>query len=264
MSVSTNQLASTNNDGSAARRDAAIVCSGLTKQYKLGQHRSLKGTVGRLRGRTETSILSAIDDVSLTVAAGDCVGLVGGNGSGKSTLLQVLSGITVPTAGHAEIRGSVLPLLAVGTGFHPELTGRENIVLFGTVLGFPRSDGERQVDEVADFAEIVRHIDTPIKRYSDGMRSRLSFAIAMRFPADIYIFDEVLAIADEEFRSRCVVEIARLAASDRTVLFVSHDSTLVERLCQTTVWLDQGRVRMAGATAEILPEYRRRSRGTGR
>jgi ABC-type polysaccharide/polyol phosphate transport system ATPase subunit len=237
--------------------DAAIVCRQLTKRYQLGEHRSLQKTLASLGPRkVRNEALAAIDNVSLNISAGGATGLVGGNGSGKSTLLQIIAGITVPTTGYAQIRGRVLPLLAVGTGFHPELTGRENVVLFGTVLGIPRRTAAQRVDDIFEFAEIARHVDTPTKRYSDGMRSRLSFAIAMRFPADIYIFDEVLAMADEDFRSRCIIELDRLACSGRTVIFVSHDSTLVERLCRTVIWLDQGRVRMVGNAAEVLPQYR--------
>ena len=257
-----------NNQRPPASSHAAITCRGLTKRYKLGAHRGLRETINRLGGRTRVERLNAIDDLSLDITAGECTGLIGGNGSGKSTFLQIVAGITVPTAGSAEIRGRVLPLLALGTGFHPELTGQENIFLFGAVLRIPRSVIRRQVRNIADFAEIAQHLDTPTKRYSDGMRARLSFAIAMRFPADIYLFDEVLAIADEDFRNRCLIEIEKLVATGRTVLFVSHDSTLIERLCRTVVWLDHGRVRMAGDTAEVLPEYRFHSRtsngGTGR
>jgi ABC-type polysaccharide/polyol phosphate transport system ATPase subunit len=191
------------------------------------------------------------------VRSGECLGIVGSNGSGKSTILQILAGITLPTRGVVHIRGKVLPLLAVGSGFHPDLTGRENIVLYGTILGAPRDVILGRVDEIAAFAEIERHLDTPTKRYSDGMQARLSFAIAMGFPADIYIFDEVLAVVDGEFRLRCLGEIERCSRSGRTVLLVSHDMAQIRTLADRVMWMEHGRVRRLGPAADVLDEYER-------
>jgi lipopolysaccharide transport system ATP-binding protein len=228
----------------------------LTKVYRLGEHRSLGGTITALAGRRrEPPTLRALHDVSFSISRGECFGIVGVNGSGKSTLLQVISRITLPTQGYAIVRGRVLPLLAVGTGFHSELTGRENVVLFGTVLGFPRRAIVERMDEIVDYAEIGSHIDTPLKRYSSGMQARLSFAVAVMFPAAISIFDEVLAVTDDEFTTRCLQSIEGVVADHRTVIFVSHDADLVRRLCTRVMWLERGEVRRLGPTAEVMDAY---------
>lgn len=228
----------------------------LTKVYRLGEHRSLRGTLTTLAGRRrERQTLRALDDVSFSIARGECFGIVGINGSGKSTLLQVISQITLPTSGHAVVRGRVLPLLAVGTGFHPELTGRENVLLFGTVLGFLRRAILDRMEDIVAFAEIGSHIDTPLKRYSSGMQARLSFAVAMMFPAAITIFDEVLAVTDDEFTTRCLHSIESIISDRRTVIFVSHDAALVRRLCDRVMWLEGGQVRLVGPTAEVMDAY---------
>lgn len=230
----------------------------VEKSYPLGELSSLGQTVRKLTRRSgmgQPTGFTALDDVSFDVRSGQAFGIVGRNGSGKSTLLHMICGITLPTAGAIVIRGRLMPLLAIGTSFHPELTGRENIVLFGTVLGLSRGVIEERTDDIASFAELERHLDTPNKRYSDGMQARLSFAIAMLFPADIYVFDEVLAVVDGEFRDRCLTEIERLRDRGKTVVFVSHDLNQVERLCDQILWLDRGRVRAVGDSARILAEY---------
>ncbi len=181
------------------REENAIEVRSVTKNYRLGELQSLAASLTR-RG-TRPAPFQALKDVSFEVRRGECFGILGGNGSGKSTVLQIISGITVPTSGEALVRGSVLPFLQVGAGFHPELTGRENIVLYGTVMGIDREVIMNSIGQVAAFAEIESHIDTPNKRYSDGMQARLSFAIAIIFPAHIYLFDEVLAMVDDEFRA---------------------------------------------------------------
>jgi lipopolysaccharide transport system ATP-binding protein len=228
------------------------------KDYHLGELSSLTRTVRRLSrrpGPTRTPAFSALDDVSFEVRTGEALGLVGHNGSGKSTLLHMICGITLPTDGSIVVRGLLLPLLAIGTSFHPELTGRENIMLFGTVLGIDRHIAEAQTDAIAEFAELEQHLDTPNKRYSDGMQARLSFAIAMLFPADIYVFDEVLAVVDGPFRERCLTEIEKLRARGKTILFVSHDLEQVRRICTHALWLDHGRIRRKGEAQSVLAEY---------
>jgi lipopolysaccharide transport system ATP-binding protein len=209
----------------------------------------------RRLGVSHQPAFAALDDISFEVSAGESFGIVGRNGSGKSTLLHMICGITLPTTGTIRVRGRLLPLLAIGTSFHPELTGRENIVLFGTVLGISRDEIEARTDDIAAFAEIEQHLDTPNKRYSDGMQARLSFAIAMLFPADIYVFDEVLAVVDGEFRDRCLTEIERLRDRGKTVLFISHDLSQVERLCDRVLWLDNGGMRALGPSEQILADY---------
>lgn len=243
----------------AADGEVLVEVENVTKVYHLGELFTLQRMVfHQLRGSKspfEPSRLPAVDDVTCNLRRGECVAVLGGNGSGKSTLLQMLAGITVPTRGAVRVRGRVLPLLEVGAGFHPELTGRENALLFGTVLGLPRREIVGSIDEVADFAGVSRHLDTPIKRYSQGMQARLSFALAMRFAADVYMFDEVLAVVDDSFRERCLDEIQRLVASGSGVIFVSHDLRQVMAVCSRAVWLDRGRVRASGSVEDVLPEY---------
>jgi ABC-2 type transport system ATP-binding protein/lipopolysaccharide transport system ATP-binding protein len=236
----------------------AIRAEGLRKRYQLGEHRSLQQTVASLlRRRTAPVIFEALTGVDLTCHRGEAIGIVGINGSGKSTLLQILAGTIVPTGGEMRVWGRVLPLLAVGQGFHPELTGRENVILFASSLGFrPQTISER-MDAVTEFAELERHIDTPTKRFSSGMISRLSFAVGITFPADIYVFDEVLAVVDGEFQARCLEEIKGLHAAGRTVIFVSHNRNQVAEVCERVVWLEAGAVRDQGPTSDVLVEYER-------
>ena len=236
----------------------SITARSLSKHYNLGELQSLRQTVKRLfrldRGWARPD-LAALEGVDFTLHRGDAVGIVGTNGSGKSTLLQILAGTTLPTGGEMEVHGRVIPLLAVGTGFHPDLTGRENVTLFASSLGIPREAITARMAAVADFAEIDRHLDTPVKRFSSGMLARLSFAIAMQFPADIYVFDEVLAVVDGEFQARCLEEIKRLHREGRTVLFVSHSLDQVAYVSESVLWLDRGTVAAMGPTREVLDAY---------
>jgi ABC-type polysaccharide/polyol phosphate transport system ATPase subunit len=199
----------------------------------------------------------ALRGVSFEAYPGECFGIVGSNGSGKSTVLQILAGITLPSSGSMLVRGTVLPLLAVGAGFHLELTGRENSFLFGTILGLNRRVIESKLDAIAAFAELERHFDTPLKRYSHGMQSRLCFAIAMLFPASIYCFDEVLAVVDGEFKERCLNEVRTLVRGGATVFFISHDLDQVGLLCDRVMWLDSGEIREIGTTGEVVERYTR-------
>jgi ABC-type polysaccharide/polyol phosphate transport system ATPase subunit len=239
--------------------ELSVSAAGLGKHYRLGQLRSLKQTSERLlRRHTEPRPgLEALRDVDFSVFRGEAMGIVGTNGSGKSTMLQILAGTTLPTTGVMRVRGRVLPLLAVGLGFHPDLTGRENVTLFASSLRIPRRTIEARMDSVTAFAELERHMDTPIKRFSSGMVSRLSFAIAVQFPADIYIFDEVLAVVDGEFRDRCLGEIKRLHAEGRTIFFVSHSLDQVAEICHRVMWFDRGTLKQTGPTRDLLSEYER-------
>lgn len=238
-------------------RPAAIVAEGLCKSYRLGELYSLQQTVKHLARRRAAAgpTLDALSALSFSVRRGEALGIVGTNGSGKSTVLQILAGTILPTGGSLTVQGRVLPLLAVGTGFHPELTGRENVTLFASSLGVPRRAIAERIGAVAEFAELDQHMDTPTKRFSSGMLSRLSFAIAMQFPADIYVFDEVLAVVDGEFQSRCLIEISRLQRAGRTVIFVSHDLDQVAEVCQRVLWLERGRLRRLGPAQEVLDAY---------
>jgi lipopolysaccharide transport system ATP-binding protein len=239
-------------------RPVAVDANGLRKRYRLGELSSLQHTIRHVIGSPDEHArphLEALAGVDFTVHRGESFGIVGTNGSGKSTLLQILTGTTVPTSGHADVHGRVLGLLAVGAGFHSELTGRENVTLLGASLGIPRTAIRDRMDAVAEFGELERHMDTPVKRYSTGMLSRLSFSIAMQFPADIYIFDEVLAVVDGEFQARCLDAIKGLHREGRTVIFVSHSLRQVADVCERVMWLDGGRPARVGPTAEVLDAY---------
>jgi ABC-type polysaccharide/polyol phosphate transport system ATPase subunit len=243
-------------------RPVAIAARSLSKHYRLGELHSLKQTIqrlGHLKGAHSPPGLEALDDVSFTVHRGDAFGIVGGNGSGKSTLLQILAGTTLPTGGEMEVHGHVVPLLAVGTGFHPELTGRENVTLFASSLGIKQAAIADRMDAVSEFAELERHMDTPVKRFSSGMLARLSFSIAMQFPADIYVFDEVLAVVDGEFQARCIAEIHRLHREGRTVIFVSHTLVQVAEVCDRVLWLESGSVHDLGPAEDVLDAYAKAS-----
>ena len=198
----------------------------------------------------------AVRDVSFELAPGEVLGIVGGNGSGKSTLLKVLSRITDPTEGTASIRGRVGSLLEVGTGFHPDLSGRENIFLNGAILGMRRAEIARNFDHIVDFAEVARFIDTPVRHYSSGMQMRLAFAVAAHLETDILMIDEVLAVGDLAFQRRCLGKMDALVRSGRTILFVSHNLDAMQRLCTSGLLLQQGRVTKHGPIDDVLSEYR--------
>jgi homopolymeric O-antigen transport system ATP-binding protein len=237
--------------------ELALACRHVTKTYRLGETLSLQRSLsGLVPGHgSEDDGFQALDDVCFEVARGEFFGIVGANGSGKSTLTQTISGITVPTSGEVHIWGRVLPLLEVGAGFHDELTGRENVFLLGAILGLAASEVRGAMQAIVDFAGVHRHVDTPLKRYSSGMKARLSFATAICFPAEIYVFDEVLAVVDEDFRNQCVTELTRLNAVGRTIIFMSHDLALVTEVCRSGMWLDRGRVRLVGSMQEVAWAY---------
>ena len=244
-----------------------IEVEGLGKRYRLGEHAgtdsvrdAVSGAVGRLLRRgpsapEQGAEVWALRDVDLQVAEGATLGIVGRNGAGKSTLLKVLSRITEPTCGVSRTRGTVGSLLEVGTGFHPELTGRENVFLNAAVLGMPRAVAAARLDDIVDFSGVGRFLDTPVKRYSSGMYLRLAFAVAAHVDADVLLVDEVLAVGDAEFQRRCLGRMEDLGRSGRTVVFISHNLDAVTRLCSTTLWLDGGRVRAVGPTAEVVDSY---------
>jgi ABC-2 type transport system ATP-binding protein/lipopolysaccharide transport system ATP-binding protein len=212
----------------------------------------------RITGRAEPRSreqLWALRDIDLTVAEGESIGVIGRNGAGKSTLLKILSRITEPTAGVARTRGRVAALLEVGTGFHPELTGRENVYLNGAILGMTRRDIRRRFEDIVTFAGVERFIETPVKRYSSGMYLRLAFAVAAHLEPDILVVDEVLAVGDAEFQSKCLRRMESVEREGRTVVFVSHNLDAVNRLCQRGVWLDEGCIREAGSSQEVVERY---------
>ncbi len=245
-----------------ATDEHAIRCTGLGKSYGIGTELSFQRTLARLAGRApRTPSFAALDDVTFSVGRGEFFGIVGANGSGKSTLTQLISGITVPSAGRVDVWGRVLPLLEVGAGFHDELTGRENVTLLATILGLGRGELAAAMPVITDFSGVSPHLDTPLKRYSSGMRARLSFATAVCFPADVYVFDEVLAVVDDEFRDRCLARLRDLHAAGRTVLLMSHDLALIRRACRSGMWLDHGRTRVVGDIADVADAYEASGRG---
>lgn len=240
---------------------------GLSKEYRIGgkmqSYATLRDTIAafasRLRhprsGPNKTESFWALRDVSFDVNAGEIVGIVGHNGAGKSTLLKVLSRITSPTEGRAEIWGRIAPLLELGTGFHPELSGRENIILSGAILGMRRPEILRKFDEIVAFAEVEQFIDTPVKRYSSGMYLRLAFAVAAHLDAEIMIVDEVLAVGDAAFQKKCIGKMGDAAAGGRTVLFVTHNMNLIRRWCNRGICLSRGRVTVDSDVASAIREY---------
>ena len=241
----------------------AVEVRDLAKRYRLGEmdvlHGSLRDAIMRAARRPfrrgEREEIEALGGVSFDVRRGEVLGIIGRNGAGKTTLLKILSGVTDPTSGSARIWGRVGSLLEVGTGFHPELTGRENVFFNGAILGMKRREIERKFDAIVEFAEVERFIDTPVKRYSSGMQLRLAFAVAAHLEPEILIVDEVLAVGDAAFQRKCLGKMGEVSNEGRTVLLVSHNMAAVTSLADRCVWLDQGRVRDVGDTSEIVSEY---------
>ncbi|MGQ9663028.1 MAG: ABC transporter ATP-binding protein [Kiritimatiellia bacterium] len=264
----------------------AIEVESLSKRYRLGtigartfreelEHfwHKLRGRdpeqmMGRIGGRPGAATASltrnsnvegneiwALREVSFKVGEGEVLGLIGKNGAGKSTLLKILSRITEPTSGRAILRGRVSSLLEVGTGFHPELTGRENIYLNGAIHGMSRSEIEKKFDKIVEFSGIGKFLDTPVKRYSSGMRVRLGFAVAAHLEPEIMLVDEVLAVGDIEFQRRCLGKMDSIARSGRTVIFVSHNMATISNLCRSCILLHEGRIAASGDTREVIQQY---------
>ncbi|HYP19996.1 MAG TPA: ABC transporter ATP-binding protein, partial [Chloroflexia bacterium] len=254
--------------------DRVIKINGLGKKYTIGRYQgqhylALRDVVADSARRLKHRLLNpvrpkaeaggkefwALRDVSFEVSEGEVVGIIGKNGAGKSTLLKILSRITEPTEGSVRIRGRLASLLEVGTGFHPELTGRENIFLNGAILGMTRADIRRRFDEIVDFAEVAEFLDTPVKRYSSGMYVRLAFAVAAHLEPEILVIDEVLAVGDVGFQKKSLGKMGEVAKSGRTVLFVSHNMGAVSALCSRAVLLSQGGVLAAGDVTETMELY---------
>jgi lipopolysaccharide transport system ATP-binding protein len=246
--------------------DPVIRVRGIGKRYRIGStpggYQTLRDAIasaaGRLFGRRPQEprqVIWALRDVSFDVARGQVMGIIGRNGAGKSTLLKVLSRVTEPTEGEAFISGRVGSLLEVGTGFHPELSGRENVYLNGAILGMRRTEIDRRFDEIVEFAEVDQFIDTPVKRYSSGMYLRLAFAVAAHLEPEILVIDEVLAVGDAEFQRKCLGKMSAVAEEGRTVLFVSHNMSAILRLTQRCLVLDRGRIVLDAATPDAVDFY---------
>jgi lipopolysaccharide transport system ATP-binding protein len=256
--------------------DVAMRLEGLGKQYRIGRTRapyktlreslaqSLVAPLVKVRSAFHGSEFQsasgdntfwALENICYQIRSGEAVGIIGRNGAGKSTLLKILSRITEPTTGFADISGRVSSLLEVGSGFHPELTGRENIYLNGAILGMKRGEINRKFDEIVSFAEIEKFIDTPVKHYSSGMYLRLAFAVAAHLEPDILLVDEVLAVGDATFQRKCLGKMGEVARGGRTVLFVSHNMGAVAQLCTRALWIESGRLRSAGDPSDIVAAY---------
>lgn len=206
-------------------------------------------------GNRDGEEIWALKDVSFQVNQGEVLGIIGRNGAGKSTLLKILSRVTTPTSGEVKVKGRIASLLEVGTGFHPELTGRENVYLNGAILGMERNEIDRKFDEIVDFAEVEKFIDTPVKRYSSGMYVRLAFAVAAHLEPEILIVDEVLAVGDAEFQKKCLGKMGDVAHQGRTVLFVSHNMDAIRKLCPTSILLDSGQTELIGNSESVTRKY---------
>ena len=258
--------------------ETAIVVENLSKRYRIGERVQKQDTLGgavvdllarparnlrRLRrlsrfsrdGEDQEDVIWALRDVSFEVKEGEVVGIIGRNGAGKSALLKILSGITEPTKGRAVIKGRVASLLEVGTGFHAELTGRENVYLNGTILGMTRKEIDRKFDEIVDFAGFEDFIDTPVKRYSSGMKVRLAFSVAAHLEPEILLVDEVLAVGDAEFQRKSLGKMGEVGRGGRTVLFVSHNMGAISSLCDTAYWIEEGEVRSRGTVKGVVTDY---------
>ena len=240
----------------------AVIVDRLSKEYRISAapadtmlQERVMNAIRRPFRRTPMTSVWALKDVSFALQQGEVLGIIGRNGAGKSTLLKVLSRITYPTGGRVSVRGRIASLLEVGTGFHEELTGRENIFLNGSILGMSQGEIRQQFDAIVDFSGVERFLDTPIKRYSSGMRVRLGFAVAAHVNPDVLIVDEVLAVGDAGFQKKCLDTMQDSRAGGRTVLFVSHQMAAVENLCSRGIWIDGGQVKMDGPVGHVVRSY---------
>ena len=250
------------NEPPAAAVDPLVMARAdhVDKRFTLRHSRSIKEyVIWTLRGRkgelNETFL--ALDDVSVDIHRGESVGLLGFNGSGKSTLLKLLSGVMLPDFGTVEIRGRIAGLIEVGAGFHPDLTGRENVYLNGAILGMDEAEIDRKFDDIVDFSEIHRFIDTEVKFYSSGMFLRLAFAVAVHSEPDIFLIDEILSVGDEPFQKKCIARIEQMRDGGQTLVVVSHDFNMIQRICRRGVVLDHGQVKLDATIGEAVAYLRR-------
>src|SRR6267378_242823 len=246
--------------------DIVIHVEGLGKRYRIETHErylalrdvlanTFEGLFRRIGKRKRAKYLWALENANLDIRQGEVLGLIGRNGAGKTTLLKILSRITRPTTGYAEIRGRVGSLLEVGTGFHPELSGRENVYLSGAILGMSRTEIDSKFDEIVSFAGVERFIDSPLKHFSTGMQMRLAFAVAAHLEPEILLVDEVLAVGDLEFQRKCLGKMDEVTKGGRTIVFVSHQMNQIRRLCQRCIWINEGKIRLAGPMLEVVSAY---------
>ncbi len=239
-------------------REPVVLLEGVSVRFRVPQEHvvSLKEfAIRRIQRKLTYRELWAVRDVSLAMLEGETVGIIGPNGAGKSTLLRLVARVMHPTRGRVRVVGAVAPLLELGAGFHPDLTGRENIYLNATLLGHTRAEVQRKFDDIVAFAELAEFIDAPLRTYSSGMSARLGFAVATSWRPDVLLVDETLAVGDEKFQRKCDALISSFRAEGTTMLLVAHDLTLVRSMCQRAIWLDHGVVRLSGASAEVSDAY---------
>ncbi len=240
------------------KAEFVIRLEGVSVCYKIPHERY--GTfkeyvIRRLQGRVNHREFWALSDINLEIGTGEILGVVGRNGSGKSTLLKVISRVLSPSEGRVRVRGKIAPLLELGAGFHPELTGRENIYLNGTLLGHPQDEIEDRLEGIIAFSEIESFIDIPIRTYSSGMVARLGFAVATAWEPDILLLDEILTVGDEAFQNKCLAHLENIIQGGTTVLIVSHSASIITNMCQRAAWIDQGNLQSLGTPDEVVKEY---------
>lgn len=239
--------------------NSVIKLDNVSKKYSLGQrgYRSLREDISRffLRKKEERNIKWALKDVSFHLEKGEVLGIIGPNGAGKSTILKLLAKVTMPTKGEIITRGKVGSLIELSAGFHTELTGRENIYLYGSIKGMGKKEINQKYDDIVSFSELEEFIDTPIKRYSSGMMARLAFSVSIYTESDILLIDEVLAVGDISFQRRCLEAMTKLKESDKTIIFVSHNLSSIRKLCPRVIWLDEGMVKKDGKAGDVIDEY---------
>lgn len=237
-----------------------IILEGITVRYRAPEERFFtfkEYAIRSLQRQVRYRDFLALDDLSLEVNHGEVFGIIGRNGAGKSTLLKVISRVLVPTSGRVWVQGAVAPLLELGAGFHPELTGRENVSLNATLLGHSLRETESRLEEILEFAELGGFIDAPLRTYSSGMAARLGFAVASAWQPEILLVDEVLAVGDEAFKRKCQARIEAFSAAGTTTVLVTHDMTVIEALCRRAAWIEKGRVAAIGLAPEVIRQYRR-------
>jgi len=232
-----------------------IVINSLWKKYKIGQPKKLGDALPLFLFRQKLKEFWALKNINLSIKRGGRLGIIGPNGSGKSTLLKIISGVTFPSQGNFTATGKVAALLDVGTGFHPDFTGRENIYLYGTILGMELHEIKQRFDEIVRFSGIKKFLDTPVKHYSSGMYVRLAFSVAVHLEWDILLVDEVLAVGDADFQKKCLSKIEQLLVKDKTIILVSHNLDLIGKLCDQTLLLEEGQTKRIGKTSAVIKYY---------
>ncbi|MBP2654418.1 MAG: rfbB [Firmicutes bacterium] len=240
-------------------KQVVVEVTNVVKQYQINQLAAagIKNyVVGLLQGKNHTKTFNALDNVSFSARQGEAVGIIGKNGSGKSTLLSLIAGVEKPTSGLVEVKARVSPLLELGGGFHPELTGRENIVLNGVLMGIPKSKVNDRINEIIEYSELEEFIDEPIRIYSSGMLARLGFSIATQLDPELLIVDEVLAVGDQVFQKKCMSTMLNFKKNGVTILLVSHNVADIEKLCDRVIWIDNHKVRMAGDIKQVIRAYK--------